>query len=81
METITQIFGWIGTAVIIIAYLLVSYKKVDGSNKYYQLMNLLGAACVGLNVFYQKAWPALTLQIVWGIIAISSLLTNKNKKN
>jgi len=81
MQFITQIFGWIGTLVIIIAYLLVSYKKVDGTNKYYQMMNLFGAVCVGLNVFQQKAWPALTLQIVWGIIAISSLLTNKKGKN
>ena len=81
MGKIAQIVGWIGTLVIIIAYLLVSYKKVEGSNKYYQLMNLLGAIGVGINVFFQKAWPALTLQIAWGIIAISSLLTSKRKTN
>ena len=77
MENIAQIVGWVGTFLIVLAYFLVSYKKVDGSNKYYQLINLFGAVGVGINVFYQHAWPALALQIVWGIIAITSLLRSK----
>lgn len=74
MENIAQIVGWIGTFFIVLAYFLVSSKKVDGSNTYYQLINLFGAVGVGINVFYQQAWPALALQIIWGIIAITSLL-------
>ena len=77
MENIAQIVGWVGTFLIVLAYFLVSYKKVDGSNKYYQLMNLFGAIGVGTNVFYQRAWPAFALQIVWGIIAVTSLLRSK----
>ncbi len=42
-------------------------------------MNLFGALGVGVNVFIQQAWPALTLQVVWGIIAIFSLI--KMRKN
>lgn len=76
MENFIQIAGWIGTFLIILAYFLVSNKKVDGSNKYYQLINLFGAVGVGINVFHQHAWPALVLEIVWGIIAITSLLKN-----
>jgi len=74
METFIQIFGWIGTFLIVLAYFLVSYKKVDGSSKVYQAMNLFGAIGVGINVFHQQAWPAVALQIVWGIIAIFSLI-------
>ncbi|MCX6800133.1 MAG: hypothetical protein NT091_03235, partial [Candidatus Falkowbacteria bacterium] len=55
-------------------YFLVSTKKVSRSSKFYQVLNLVGAIAVGVNVFYQQAWPALTLQIVWGIIAIVSLV-------
>ena len=73
METLIQIIGWVGTFLIVFAYFLVSYKKVDGSSKVYQAMNLLGAIGVGINVFHQQAWPAVALQIVWGIIAIFSL--------
>ena len=36
-------------------------------------MNLLGAIGVGVNIFHQQAWPAIALQVVWGIIAIAAL--------
>jgi len=74
METLTQITGWVGTSLIVLAYFLVSSKKVSGDNKIYQTMNLFGAIGVGFNVFYQQAWPAVTLQVVWGIIAVVALV-------
>lgn len=74
MELLIQSAGWTGTFLIVFAYFLVSYKKVDGGNKIYQAMNLFGAIGVGSNVFHQQAYPALALQVVWGIIAIVSLL-------
>ena len=79
MNTLSQTVGWIGTCLIIIAYYLVSSKKVDGGGIRYQALNLIGALCVGVNVFSQKAWPALFLQIVWAIIAIVSLFQNTRK--
>lgn len=69
--------GWIGTFLIVLAYFLVSTKKVDGQSKSYQTLNLLGAIAVGVNVLHQHAWPALALQIIWGIIAIVSLIETK----
>lgn len=77
LSTITQAVGWVGTFLIVFAYYLVSTKKVDGSSKQYQLLNFFGALCVGTNVFYQQAWPAVALQVVWGIIAILTLLKKK----
>lgn len=77
MEVIVQIVGWVGTVLIVLAYVLVSTKKMDGSNTYYQLINLFGALGVGVNVFYQEAWPALALQVVWGIIAVLALVRRK----
>lgn len=66
MEIFAQIFGWIGAVIVVVAYILVSYKKVDGASKIYQLMNLVGAIGVGVNAFYQQAWPSFSIQIVWG---------------
>jgi len=74
METSTQIIGWIGTFLIVFAYFLVSSKGVSGNSKIYQTMNLFGAIGVGFNVFYQQAWPAVTLQIIWGVIAVVALI-------
>lgn len=77
MEIFIQAVGWVGTLLVVLAYFLVSNKKIDSSSGYYQLLNLFGAIGVGVNVFHQQSWPALTLQIVWGIIAIFSLLRKK----
>jgi len=77
MEMVIQASGWAGTVLIVLAYFLVSNKYVDAENKVYQLMNLLGAIGVGINVFHKEAWPALALQVTWAIIAIVSLVRSR----
>ena len=77
MEIFSQIIGWIGMILIVLAYFLVSTGKINSSNRNYQFLNLFGAIFVGINVFYQSAWPAFTLQVVWVMIAIFSLVKIK----
>lgn len=74
MEFFIQTIGWIGTFLVVLAYLLVSCKKLSATSSAYQLLNLFGVIGVGANVYYQEAWSALTLQVVWGIIAVISLI-------
>lgn len=81
MEILAQIFGWVGAFLVVFAYFLVSYKKINASARVYQLMNLLGAFGVGANVFYQQAWPALAIQVVWGVIAIVALVRSKKSQS
>ena len=73
MELVLQIIGWLGTCLIVLAYALVQFAKINQRSKIYQTMNLLGALCVGVDVFHQRAWPAFALQVVWGIIAVIAL--------
>ena len=77
MEIFSQAVGWIGTFLVVLAYYLVSTKKIDAGSKNYQYLNFFGAIGIGVNVFYQSAWPAFTLQIVWAMIAVISLLRSK----
>ncbi|MEK7125016.1 MAG: hypothetical protein AAB864_01305 [Patescibacteria group bacterium] len=77
MEILTQVLGWIGTFLVLLAYFLVSNKKLSPTSAVYQLMNLVGVIGVGANVFYQHAWPALALQTIWGLIAVAALVKNR----
>jgi len=78
MEIFFQIIGWVGMALVILAYfLLVSSEKITENSRIYQILNLLGAIGVGFNVFHQQAWPAFALQVTWGIIAVLSLIRRK----
>lgn len=81
MELATNIAGWIGSALVVLAYFLVSHKYVTGSSRTYQWLNIFGVIGVGANVFHQHAWPSFVLQAVWGLIAISSLIQHRNEKN
>lgn len=77
MEIFFQIIGWVGTIMVVLAYFLNSTGRINFNSSKYQLLNLLGAIGVGFNVFHQQAWPALALQVTWGIIAILSLIRKK----
>ncbi len=74
MELFFQTAGWIGTILCLVAYFLVSREYVTSKSRSYALMNLFGALGIGLNVFHHQAWPAVTLEVIWGAIAIFSLL-------
>ncbi|MBK5215390.1 MAG: hypothetical protein JJE53_01090 [Candidatus Pacebacteria bacterium] len=77
MEILTEVIGWIGTVLIVLAYYLVSTNKISGTSRNYQLLNVFGALAVGVNVFKQAAWPAFTLEVVWVLIAIYSLIKHR----
>ncbi len=74
MNFLPEIIGWIGSFLVLLAYFLVSSRKIKANSTTYQLLNIFGAFGVGVNVFFQHAWPALALQTMWGLIAIISLL-------
>lgn len=83
MEPLIDILGWTGTTLFVAAYYLVSNGKLAASGKAYQLLNLVGAAFLGVNVFYKQAWPALALEVIWALIAGLALLkmASKIKRN
>lgn len=77
MENISTIAGWIGMVLILVAYYLVSVKKVSGQAYIYQLLNFFGALGIIWNTFAQRAWPAMILNVVWAIIAVITILLTK----
>ena len=74
MDIFIQGAGWFGTALIVLAYVLLSRKKISGQSKSYQAMNLVGAITLGASTLSQEAWPAFALNVVWATIAIITLV-------
>ena len=74
MVLFIQRAGWAGTILVVVAFFLNSNNELSSSDKRYELMNLFGALGIGINVFHNHAWPAFVLQIIWGLIAILSLI-------
>ena len=75
-----DILGWIGMVLVLIAYLLLSMNKIE-NGKLYQILNFTAALFMAIGLFPSKAWFSFTLQIIWALIAVISLIKIlKNKK-
>jgi hypothetical protein len=69
-----EIIGWLGAAVVLLAYFLVSTRRVAPDSKQYQLLNLFGAAGIIANSVVHQATPSVWLNAVWLLIAVYGLV-------
>lgn len=72
-QLVIDVLGWIGTTSYLIAYFLVSTKKLAGDAVSYQLMNLLGGVMLTINTLYYHTLPAVTVNVAWIGISIFAL--------
>lgn len=68
-----HILGFIGTVLVLLAYLLLSAKKIDAQSVKYQGLNLIGAILLIIYAVVLTAWASVLLNVVWGFIAIFAL--------
>jgi len=66
--------GWIGAALLLIAYALVSTRRLVGDSTIYQLLNVSGSVLLIINSFFYGAYPSVGINIAWIAIALSALL-------
>ena len=74
-----EIIGWAGTLSILLAYLLVSIKKLSVEDKRYQILNVVGAIGIIINSGVHSAIPSVGLNVVWLSIALYGLTRVANK--
>ena len=67
---IVDVIGWAGTALVLLAYLLITSKRLGSESKLYQGMNLFGAVGLIVNTFVNGAYPSTGLNIAWVLIAL-----------
>jgi len=70
---IYDIVGWLGAVLILIAYYLVSVKKLLPASKEFQLLNLFGAIGIVVNSMVYRALPSAVLNTIWALIAFYGL--------
>ena len=72
--------GWLGAAALILAYALVSSKRLSGHALPFQLLNLVGGVCLIINTLYYKAYPSSFLNLVWAIIALATIIRSGSSR-
>lgn len=71
---IYEIVGWTGTFAILLAYFLVSTKKISADERKYQILNIVGAIGIIINSGVHGAIPSVGLNVVWLFIALYGLV-------
>jgi hypothetical protein len=59
MQLLIDTLGWIGTVMYLVAYVLVSLKKVEGDSPLYQGINIVAGLLLIANTYYWRAYPSL----------------------
>ena len=80
MNLIINVLGWTGVALLLIAYALVSTKKLAGDAWIYQTLNLVGSGLLIINSFYFGAYPSVGVNLAWIWIAIYALARGRMRR-
>ena len=73
MSTLLEIAGWLGAALLLLAYALVSYGRVGGRSVLYQTLNIAASVLLAANTAWHHAWPSAFVNVVWIAIAVGAL--------
>jgi len=74
-KNLIEIFGWYGTAAIVLSYILVSFSFLSANSIWYQLLNVTGAVGIVTISLYKKAYQPAILNIIWTLIAIIAIIS------
>jgi len=77
-----EVAGWAGSAMVVLAYAMLSMNKWKSSDVIYQMMNLAGSTLLIIFTLYKRAFPPATVNTIWAVIALFSVIqivTNRKK--
>ena len=69
--------GWVGAAAHLVAYAMISHKKLEGDSATYQLLNISGSLLLAANTIFYGSYPSTFVNLIWAGIAVFSIMTRK----
>ena len=69
--------GWVGAAALLVAYAMVSHRKLEGDSATYQLLNISGSLLLAANTIFYGSYPSTFVNLIWAAIAVFSIMTRK----
>lgn len=69
--------GWLGAAALLVAYAMVSSRKLEGNSTVYQLLNIVGSLLLAANTIFYRAYPSAFVNLIWMGIAVFSVTAGK----
>lgn len=77
---VIDIMGWVGAILLLLAYALVSSRKLAGDSVRFQLLNLSGGLLLAANSAYHGALPSVAVNAVWIVIGVVALMRARRQR-
>lgn len=75
-----NIIGNAGVIIILGAYFLHAFHKISSESTLYYSLNLVGAALIGVSLYFDFNLPNVILEICWSIISLYGIGRNVFRK-
>ena len=69
--------GWVGAVALLVAYAMVSHKKLEGDSAIYQLLNISGSLLLAANTIFYGSYPSTFVNLIWAGIAVFSIAARR----
>jgi hypothetical protein len=69
--------GWLGAASLLVAYAMVSSRKMEADSASYQVLNIVGSILLVANTIFYRAYPSSFVNLIWAGIAVFSMTTRR----
>jgi formate hydrogenlyase subunit 3/multisubunit Na+/H+ antiporter MnhD subunit len=73
-DSLIEIVGWVGAILVLLAYFLITARKLDAKTKIYHAMNLAGGTGLAVNAIADSAYPSAAVNLVWIAVACYGIL-------
>ena len=77
--TFIDIFGWIGSILLVVAYALISYNKIKADSYFYQTLNIIGSIALIFNTYHYMAYPSTFVNVIWLVIGAVAIFKISKK--
>ena len=67
--------GWLGAASLLVAYAMISSRKMEADSTSYQVLNIVGSILLVANTIFYRAYPSSFVNLIWAGIAVFSIAT------
>ena len=79
LEMFIDIFGWIGSILLVVAYALISNNKIKADSYFYQILNIIGSIALIFNTYHYTAYPSTFVNVIWLVIGAVAIFKISKK--
>jgi hypothetical protein len=69
--------GWVGAAALLVAYAMISHKRLEADSSTYQLLNISGSLLLAANTIFYGSYPSTFVNLIWAGIAVVAIAKRK----